>query len=90
MHHCNETTYLIWVLGGTHAGKGAKHCTVLQGMATKMYPWTSGTPTVSLKKVISGHRISCFGDVNLDKLQYGCVILDVKHLFKLVSFLVLH
>lgn len=63
---------------------------MLQGMATKMYPWTSGTPTLSLKKVFSGHRISCFGDVNLDKLQYGCVILDAKQLFKLVSFLVLY
>lgn len=71
-------------------GIGAKHCTMLQGMAVKMHPWTSGTPTLSLKKVISGCRISCFGDANLDKLQYGCVILDAKYLSKLVSFLVLH
>lgn len=69
---------------------GAKHCTVLQGMAVKVYPWTSGTLTLSLKTVINGHRISCFEDVNLDKLQYGCVILDAKYLSKLVSLLVLH
>lgn len=72
-------TDLSWALGGTHLGAGAKHCTVLQGMAVKMHPWTSGTPTLSLKKGISGHRISCFGDVNLDKLQCGCGISDAKY-----------
>ena len=33
-----------------------------------------------------GCRISCFGDVNLDEPQYGCVILDAKYLLKLASF----
>lgn len=74
-------TDLSWALGGTHLGTGAKHCTVLQGMAVKMHPWTSGTPTLSLKKGISGHRINCFGDVNLGKFQCGCVISDAKYTF---------
>lgn len=88
VHHCNEPTHLSWALGGTPVGIGAKHCTVLQGMAAKVYPWTSGTLTLSLKTVISRHRISYFGDVDMDKLQYGCVILDAKYLSKLESFLV--
>lgn len=38
-------------------------------------PGPQGHPPCHWKESSVGCRISCFGDVNLDELQYGCVIL---------------
>lgn len=84
---CNETAYLSRALGGTH-WEQEPNIAPEYGCKDVSLDLRDTHPVT--EKVISGYRIGCSGDVNLDKLQYGCVILDAEYLSKLVSLLVLH